>query len=82
MSAESGVDGARWSVDHSNSGITATEGTADSSTTTTDNSNGTSTTSSETTSETTSETSFKKEDIINKLELRLTYATIYVLGYV
>lgn len=40
MSAESGVDGARWSVDHSNSGVTATEGTTESSTTT-DDSNGT-----------------------------------------
>lgn len=56
MSAESGMDGARWSVDHSNSGITATETTADSSTTTTDNSNGTSATESTAKTESTAET--------------------------
>jgi len=58
MSAESGVDGARWSVDHSNSGITATEGTADSGTTTSDNGNGTSATT-ESTTET--ETTFREK---------------------
>lgn len=43
VSAESGVDGARWSVDHSNSGITTTESATNSSTTA-DDSNGTSAT--------------------------------------
>lgn len=55
MGAESGVDGARWAVDHSNSGVVSADATGVSATTSSDDSDGSGATETKTASKTCNE---------------------------